>query len=217
MIGIGCFSDISSIASHRGGSYTRSRERRGENACTTWVPGPGLPGIPLSIVLSNIGNDPTLRNPIVETVLVERKAKRIAFLRGAIPATLSSVPPRNRPVLRVLEVDADALGTVESGKEEDAVIIFRAYQQTSLGLLRSLATVFPERTPVCALKGRRNTAEEEREFIERSGYATVEDREHEGISPPVVVPYSIGADVPERCLLVWWTRAKAAIRTNIDK
>lgn len=167
--------------------------------------GAGLPGIPLSIVLSNFEYDSSVTGTIDETVLVERKAKRVAFLRGVIPTTLSSVPPRNRPVLRVLEADAEALHTIESGKENDGVVVFRAYQQTSQELLRSLATTFPDHTPVCVQKGRRSLAEEERDLVDRSGYAKVDAKGHEGIPRPVVVSYPVGPGDPERCLLIWWT------------
>lgn len=140
--------------------------------------GPGLPGVPLALVLG-----PRLR----ETVLVERRGRRVAFLLGALPALGDAA------AIRVREGDAGELGATEAPNLADAIVTFRAFRPTDGALLRDLARVFPDGTPVCALKSA--SAREELAILAESPYAAVP--RIESVSVP---------GVDERLVLMWRTR-----------
>lgn len=171
--------------------------------------GAGLPGLPLALVLAAIsrsGEIPSRDGTVHETVLVERKAKRIAFLRGTVPITISSVATDYRPTVRILEKETRDLGTTESSNLTDAIVVFRAYQQTTPLLLSELATVFPSGTPICALKGRRDQTRAELEIVKNSPYVATGDGLSQPVIEPTVLPIPMTPGSPERSLLVWMTQ-----------
>ena len=164
--------------------------------------GAGLPGIPLAAVLASHDRSP------VETVLVERRSKRTAFLLGLVPGlmrrareaatTSANRGEQQRTVLqlRVLEADATRLQDREGERLSGCVVVFRAYRQTTAELLRDLSATFPPGTPVCALKGRWETVEQEIRILEASAQA--ESVAAERVSVPGVAA--------ERSVLTWVTR-----------
>jgi 16S rRNA (guanine527-N7)-methyltransferase len=161
--------------------------------------GPGLPGIPLAFVLGAAGT------ALTETVLVERRGKRVTFLMGILPALqarLRESCPALKVPIRTLEADADNLRAREGDALNEGVVVFRAYRPTTPDLLASLAATFGPGTPVCALKGRMESAREDLRLLEESPYA-VNPRVEE-----VAVP---GLEA-ERTVLVWRTRDASATR-----
>ena len=161
--------------------------------------GAGLPGIPVALALAAGTEDAV---PL-ETVLVERRTKRVNFLRGVVPLVLGAFTAGGTvyapPSIRVAAVDADDLGGTEATQLQRSMVVFRAYQQTSEALLASLARTFPPGTPVCALKGRSTSVEMERQLVTASPSADPASTR----AYPVQVP---GEDV-ERFALVWRTAA----------
>jgi 16S rRNA (guanine527-N7)-methyltransferase len=154
--------------------------------------GPGLPGIPLAFLLR------AADVPLTETVLVERRGKRVTFLMGVVPALqarLSETSPDLTVTFRTLEADADSLRSREGGALDDGVVVFRAYRPTTAEFLVSLAATFGPGAPVCALKGRMESAREELRLLEESGYA-VDPQVHELVVPGLAA---------ERTVLVWRT------------
>lgn len=151
--------------------------------------GPGLPGIPLALVIPDL----------VETVLVERRGKRVSFLLGVVPVLRRTAReagwPEGTPAIRVVEADATQLRGREAGRTDEAVVVFRAYQQTSLSLAADLSRTFGPGTPVCALKGRHDQAHREVDLLAASPHAT-EVRVEE-------LPAGAGGE--ERSVLVWTT------------
>lgn len=145
--------------------------------------GPGLPGIPLAMVLPEV----------TETVLVERRGKRISFLLGLLPILRSLAPA---VTIRVFDGDADRIAT-GSQRTDEAAVVFRAYQQTNESLARSLTRNFGVGAPVCALKGRWEQATMERQLLEEIRWA----------SEPRVIHLEPGSDGAERSVLTWVTAA----------
>ena len=148
--------------------------------------GAGLPGVPLGIALGDA---------LDETVLVERRSRRVSFLLGAAAKVSSWTAPGAAP-LRVVEEDATLLGKTEGARLSGAVVVFRAYQKTTPELLRALSTTFGPDTPVCAWKGRHDRTEAERRIVAASPHAA-DARMH-----IVEVP----GEEAQRSLLVWGTR-----------
>ena len=170
--------------------------------------GAGLPGIPLACALGPL---------LEETVLVERRTKRVNFLRGAVPLVTAaagkntatgrtgssgSAGPPPPPSIRICEADADHLGAAEGDRLSSSIVVFRAFRQTTEDTLRSLSRVFPPETPVCAYKGRHDQTQEEADLIARSGLAVT-------TGPPRVVPVVVPGLDAERSLLIWYTRKEA--------
>ena len=150
--------------------------------------GAGLPGVPLGLLLAR---------DISETVLVERRSKRVTFLMGLLPR-LS--PPVSDAVIRVLEADAQTLRDHPDARPREALVVFRAYQQTSESLLAGLARTFGPDTPVCAWKGQHHQAEEELSLLKSSPFAR--GAEIHRLVAPVAGPRE---NPPERSLLTWYT------------
>jgi 16S rRNA (guanine527-N7)-methyltransferase len=165
--------------------------------------GAGLPGIPVALALA-VGAGEAMP---LETVLVERRTKRVNFLRGVVPLVLNAFTAGGGtcapPAIRVAAVDADDLVGTEATGLQESLVVFRAYQQTSAALLASLARTFPPGTPVCALKGRSAHVEMERQLITDSQYTDpVSTRVH-----LLRVPGGV-----ERSALVWRTADDSARR-----
>jgi 16S rRNA (guanine527-N7)-methyltransferase len=171
--------------------------------------GAGLPGLPIALVLGDL---------LDETVLVERREKRVSFLRGAVPVVLGAyrrtasgdipgtIPPAAQaaqaaPVVRVLSADADNLAATEGDALGTAVVVFRAFRQTTEDTLASLAAAFPPETPVCAFKGKIEQTRDEAARIRASGWAMTGPEEH----APRVVPVDVPGLDAERSLLIWHT------------
>lgn len=158
--------------------------------------GAGLPGIPLAM---------TLRSVFEEVVLVDRRTKRVAFLRGAIPLVRGAYGD-GAPAIRVVNADFAELGRIEGAHLGDGVVVFRAFQQTSESFLKTLAAAVPPGTPVCALKGRADRTAEEREILAESRWVRNTD---ESIGPAYVPLPSLPAPYSEvdteRTLLLWET------------
>jgi len=172
--------------------------------------GAGLPGIPLALVAAALTTAGGASPP--EIVLVERRTKRVNFLRGAIPQVIAAfrgtppggapgeVPPTPliaEPRIRVLEADADRLSSVEAMPPGRTAVVFRAYRQTTPEFLRGVAGSVPEGTPVYAWKGRREQTEAEAEIVSASPWA-----EGDAVVEVIELP---GNDA-ERTLLRWRTR-----------
>ncbi len=189
--------------------------------------GAGLPGLPIALVLGEV---------LDETVLVERREKRVSFLRGAVPVVLGAYrrtaseystdpaspvqatpsgisPPPSRitaqaePVVRVLSVDADNLVASERGSLGAAIVVFRAFRQTTEDTLASLSAAFPPETPVCAFKGKIEQTSDEAARIHASGWAMTNPKERAARVVPVDVP---GLEA-ERSLLVWYTARREIV------
>ncbi|WP_018527556.1 RsmG family class I SAM-dependent methyltransferase [Alkalispirochaeta alkalica] len=114
--------------------------------------GAGLPGIPLAVLLEGL---------LDRCCLVERRERRVRFLRGVIA-------PLGVPALEVLQADAERPGpALEALLREGPppVVVFRAYQQTTPETLKGLVRVFPAGTTVVAWKGRLETAREDARVI----------------------------------------------------
>ena len=148
--------------------------------------GAGLPGLPLGIALGDI---------LEETVLVERRSRRVSFLLGAAAKVSSAAAPGAAP-LRVVEEDATLLRKREGARLREALVVFRAYQKTTPELLKALSATFGPGTPVCAWKGRHDRTEAERRIVAASPHVA-DARMH-----IVEVP----GEEAQRSLLVWGTR-----------
>ncbi len=148
--------------------------------------GAGLPGIPLGIALGDV---------LDETVLVERRSRRVSFLLG-VTAQVSTELTAGAATLRVVERDATLLGKTEEERLDGALVVFRAYQKTTPELLGALAATFGPGAPVCAWKGRHAQTESERRLVAASPHAA-DARMH-----VVEVP----GEAAERSVLVWVTR-----------
>ena len=151
--------------------------------------GAGIPGIPLAVVFGT---------ELAETLLVERRRRRVAFLRGVVPAIRREA---GAAPISILDTDAEALRVDSEGKSGSPFVVFRAYRGTDESLLRSIAAVFPRGTPIIAYKGRRDETERERARVARSAYAVTDVPGEE----PTVVPYEVPGLEAERCVLVWKT------------
>ena len=129
-------------------------EHTGRRRLYDFGSGAGLPGVPLAIAFGDY---------LTETVLVERRAKRTAFLLGATVGI---------PRVRVAEIDAEQIASAE-GRERllEAIVTFRAYRPTSGPFLRTLGLSLPSGTPVIAMKGTDERTEAEREIVSASPYA----------------------------------------------
>ncbi|MFP4151903.1 MAG: RsmG family class I SAM-dependent methyltransferase [Alkalispirochaeta sp.] len=178
--------------------------------------GAGLPGIPLALVAAALaapgGNLPP-EFVLPEIVLVERRTKRVNFLRGAVPAVIAAfrgeapagaasgakntTPGIPTPRIRVLEADADRLSAIETMPPGRTVVVFRAYQQTTPELLRGIAESVPGGTPVYAWKGRREQTDAEAAIVSASPWV-----EGDVAVDAIELP---GSDA-ERTLLRWSTR-----------
>lgn len=126
--------------------------------------GAGLPGIPLGLLFAR---------RVKETVLVERRGKRVSFLLGVVPRVCARLvehtgEPRLAGAIRVLEGDAATLHTHKGAHLREAMVVFRAYHQITREFPVHLAAVFPEGTPVCAWKGLEEHAEEELQILRSS-------------------------------------------------
>lgn len=121
--------------------------------------GAGLPGIPLGLLLGDL---------VTETVLIERRAKRATFLMGELPPLRALVPDAT---FRLCEGDALTLSRRPTWNGGNAMVVFRAYQQTSDQFLRELAAMYPPGTPVCAWKGAHEQTRQELRILEGSLHA----------------------------------------------
>ncbi len=161
--------------------------------------GAGLPGIPLAVACAG---------RLDEVVLVERRAKRVSFLRGAVPLLRAAyreegVRP-DMPEIRIVDVDAALLPEREGDRLADGVVVFRAFQQTTEESLRFLSETFPPATPVCVYKGRTEQTELEARLIAGSRWAS-----DEGEEAVRVLPLSVPGLEAERSLLMWRTARPA--------
>mgnify|MGYP006269708051 FL=1 len=152
--------------------------------------GAGLPGLPLACVLPDLE----------ETLLVDRRGKRISFLLGVLPALQQlgrNLPEAFSLEIRTVQADSARLHRIPGVELHGAVVVFRAFQPTATQLLADLARSFPAGTPVHALKGRHAAAREELQTLERSDHAA--DAVLEELPPR-------GNDQAERALLSWVVR-----------
>jgi hypothetical protein len=117
----------------------------------------------------------------------------VAFLSGAVARLRARANAAGAvmPTITPHETETRRLRGVER-----ALVVFRAYQQTTPELIRELAAVFPHGTPVCALKGRHEQSAEERDLVAAEG-------ERSGAAHHAAVVTLPAIDGAERSALLW--------------